>query len=201
MRRIVCLGLAALAGFVTRSSAADPSPVTGPAPTPIADVRPLAGVWRYDAEHSTPLSAWGTIKLVIKVDGPRVTLTREYSAGRRTFSEVTPIDLGKTINVIPVEWWPDNRHIGAYVGGDRTKKVKLRVLNDGRMLRTGADITLATQQGETAVSILSEYRVSPSGQQLTLIELRSTRNDPIVYVFKRVTDATADEKAAKGNAE
>jgi hypothetical protein len=194
MRRFFCLGFVLL-GLVTRLSAHDMAPGVP------ADVRPLAGVWRYDEEHSTPLSAWGSLKLTITVDGPKVTITKEYAAGRRTFTQVTPLDMSKTINVVPVEWWPDNRHIGAYIGGDKTKKMKVRVLNDGRLLRTSSDYVLATQQGEQPVNVLCDYRVSPSGQQLTLIQLRSSRNDPIVYVFKRVTDQAADAKAGKGNAE
>jgi hypothetical protein len=35
------------------------------------------------------------------------------------------------------------------------------------------------------VNILSDYKVSTNGAQLTLTELRSTRNRPVVYVFNR----------------
>ncbi|MEO6873198.1 MAG: hypothetical protein ABI222_00085 [Opitutaceae bacterium] len=188
MRRLFCLGLV-FSSILTGLSAAEP------------DAHLLAGSWRYDATRSTELSAWGSLKLVITVAGSHVTLTRQFAAGRRTYDEVTPLDLTKPVNVVPLDWWPDNRHIGAYSGGDKTKKIHAEVLDGGRMLRTNADLTLATQQGDRAVNILSDYKVSANGQQLTLIELRSTRNDPIVYVFKRITDAAADAKASKGNAE
>ena len=188
MRRFLCLGLIAT-GFLARLPAAEP------------DAHLLAGTWRYDATRSTELSAWGTLQLVITVDGPHVTLTRHWAAGRRTYDEVTTLDLSKAINLVPVDWWPDNRHIGAYVGGDKIKKFKFRLLDDGHLLRTSADFVLATQQGEHPVNILSDYKVSANGAQLTLIELRSTRNDPIVYVFQRVTDAAADAAVSKGNAE
>jgi hypothetical protein len=75
------------------------------------------------------------------------------------------------------------------MGGDRTKKIKFRVLSDGRVLRTVADFVLATQQGEYAVNVLRNYKVSTNGSQLTLTELRNTRDDPIIYFFQRVTDA------------
>jgi len=74
-------------------------------------------------------------------------------------------------------------------------------MDGGRLLRLSSDLVLATQQGERAVNILSDYKVSANGAQLSLLELRSTRNDPIVYVFHRVTDAAADAKVTKGNAE
>ncbi len=188
MHRFILLGLWLAAATAGAASSAP-------------DARRLAGTWRYDPAHSTELSAWGALRLVITVDGTRVTLTRQYAAGRRTYEEVTPLDLSRPLNLVPVAWWPDNRHLGAYVGGDKTKRIRTEVLDDGRLLRTSADLVLATQQGERAVNILSDYRVSANGAQLTLIELRSTRNDPIVYVFKRVTDEAADAATAKGRAE
>ena len=188
MRRLSCLVLL-VTGLLPRLSAAEP------------DAHLLAGTWRYDATRSTELSSWGSLQLVIAVDGPRVTLTRHWTAGRRTFDEVTPLDLTRAINAVPVEWWPDNRHLGAYIGGDRTKRIHATLMDGGRMLRLSSDLVLATQQGERAVNILSDYKVSANGSQLTLIELRSTRDEPIIYVFRRVTDAAADAKASNGNAE
>ncbi len=196
MRRLLWLGFLSVS-FLARLGAAE----APDARLPVPDASPLAGTWRYDPAHSTELSAWGTLKLIIAVDGPRVTLTRQYAAGRRTFDEVTNLDLSKTTNIVPFEWWPDNRHLGAYAGGDKTKKFRLRLFDNGRLLRTSADLTLSTQQGDRLINILSDYKVSANGQQLTLTELRSTRNEPIVYVFKRVTDAAADANVSKGSAE
>jgi hypothetical protein len=197
MRRLFCMGFLVTGLLAGLTAAEAPLPEAAPVP----DVHLLVGTWRYDAAQSTELSAWGTLKLIIAVDGPRVILTRQYAAGRRSFDEVTTIDLTRSVNVISIDWWPDNRHIGAYVGGDKTKKLKFRVLSDGRLLRTSSDLVLSTQQGDRAVNILSDYKVSANGDRLTLIELRSTRNDPIVYIFKRVTDPAADAAASKGNAE
>ena len=188
MRRLLCLVLI-VTGFLPRLSAAEP------------DAHLLAGTWRYDPARSTELSSWGALQLVITVDGPRVTLVRHWTAGRRTFDEVMPLNLTQAVNAVPVEWWPDNRHLGACIGGDKTKRIHATLMDGGRMLRLSSDLVLATQQGERAVNILSDYKVSANGAQLTLIELRSTRNDPVVYVFHRVTDVAADAKVAKGNAE
>ena len=188
MRRLSCLVLI-ITGLLPRLSAAEP------------DAHLLAGTWRYDPARSTELSSWGSLQLVITVDGSHVTLTRHWTAGRRTFDEVTPLDLTRAINAVPVEWWPDNRHLGAYIGGDQDKQLRATLMDDGRMLRLSSDLVLATQQGERAVNILSDYKVSANGTLLTLIELRSTRNEPVVYVFQRVTDAAADAKVSKGNAE
>jgi hypothetical protein len=102
---------------------------------------------------------------------------------------VTPVDLTKAENVIPVSMWPDNRHIGAYIGGDKTKHVRGEWLDGGRVFRLNTDLVLTTQQGDRQVNILDNFTISTNGQLLTLIELRSTRTRPVVYVFQRVSDA------------
>lgn len=159
---------------------------------------PLAGTWRLLPDRGTDLAAWKALDLDIKVEGDVVTITRKFAAGRRTFEDVTPVDLSKPSNVVPVTWWPDNRHIGAYIGGDKTKTVHGEWLADGHVFRLTTDLVLATQQGDHPVNILSNFTVSTNGRQLTLIEIRSTRNQPVVYVFKRLE---GDEARATGNAE
>ena len=39
--------------------------------------------------------------------------------------------------------------------------------------------------------ITTEYRVSELGDKLTVIELHSSRNRPLVYVFNKVTEEAA----------
>lgn len=155
-----------------------------------AAASPLAGVWHIDRERSTELSPWQSYDLTISVDGDIVTLARQFSAGRRTFADTMTLDTSKAETVVPVSLWPDNRHLGAYIGGDHTKHVAAKWLDERRILRLSTDLVLDTQQGARAVNILSDFKVSTSGSQLTLIELRSTRNRPVVYVFTRETSKT-----------
>lgn len=150
-----------------------------------AGVAPLVGTWRCDASESTELSPWQDYVLMIAVEGDAVTFHRQLGAGRRGFADTMAVDVGSQENVIPVTTWPDNRHIGAYIGGDRTKRVRAEWLDDGLILRLNTDLVLATQQGDRAVNILSDYKVSANGARLTLTELRSTRSRPVVYVFNR----------------
>lgn len=147
---------------------------------------PLAGQWRIDLARSTELSPWKAFNLTLAIDGNEVAIQRELGWGRRTFVDAMTLDLSKKENIIPIEWWADNRHLGAYIGDDKTKRVRAQWLDGRRILRLSTDLVLETQQGERAVNILSDYKVSASGSELTLIELRSTRNRPVVYVFKRV---------------
>ncbi|QYM78429.1 hypothetical protein K0B96_14160 [Horticoccus luteus] len=161
----------------------------------------MAGTWRMDPAASVDLAAWQTMDLTIAVDGGKVTLTRHLAAGRRSYDEVTALDLAKDVNVVPLPWWSANRHLGAYSGGDHTKKVRVQLLEGGRILRTTADFVLDTQQGPHPVNVITDYRLSASGTQLTVIELRSTRNQPLVYVFKRPGDKSIGTAVDGENAE
>ena len=156
---------------------------------------PLAGTWRFDATRSTELSPWTGYDLTITIAGDQVKIDRHLGSGRREFSDTMTVlpsvasakegDRENSVTVIPVPMWPDNRHLGAYIGGDKTKHVHAAWLDAGRILRLSTDLVLATSQGDRAVNILSNYQVSASSTQLTLTELRSTRNRPVVYVFNR----------------
>lgn len=151
-----------------------------------AGASPIAGVWRINLERSTELSPWRTYDLTIEVAGDDVTIKRKLAWGRRVYEDVTPINVTKPVNVIPADFWPDNRHLGAYMSGDKTKQVRAEWHDGRRLLRLSTDLVLNTQQGDREVNTLSDYKVSANGAQLTLTELRSTRNRPVVYVFERV---------------
>jgi hypothetical protein len=157
-------------------------------PTPAG--HPLAGTWHFDAARSTELSPWRDYVFTLTLDGDRVTIARQFGSGRRQFADTQTIDLSRRDNVVPVTLWPDNRHLGAYIGGDRTKRVRGEWLDAGRILRLSTDLVLSTSQGDRAVNILSDYKVSANGARLTLTELRSTRNRPVVYSFTRATVAS-----------
>ena len=145
----------------------------------------LAGTWRFDAARSTELSPWSNCVLTISTEGDNVTIARQLGAGRRSFADSMTVDVSRADNVVPVPMWPDNRHIGAYISDEHTKTVRARWLDDGRILRLETDLVLSTQQGDRAVNILSDFKLSANGARLTLVELRSTRNTPVTYVFNR----------------
>jgi hypothetical protein len=149
---------------------------------------PLAGSWRIDLAHSTELSPWKDYTLTLVIAGDNITIRRSLAWGVREFTESMAVHVGQTVNV-PVEMWPDNRHLGAYISGDHAKRVHAEWIGGQRLLRLSSDLVLETQQGSRAVNILSDYKLDSSGNLLTLTELRSTRDRPILYVFNRVPSA------------
>jgi len=150
---------------------------------------PLAGTWTIDLARSTELSPWKSYDLTINIVGDTVTFERRLAWGRREFRDRLVLDLTQPETVAPVEMWPENRHLGAYIADDHVKRVRATWLDGQRILRLSTDLTLSTQQGDRTVNILSDYKVSANGAQLTLTELRSTRNRPVVYVFHRAPAA------------
>ena len=170
MRLLSVLALLALLASAARLPAAD---------------HLLAGSWKIDLTRSTELSPWKDYDLTIAVDGPTITLQRRLAWGRREFKDAMSFRTDRPEKV-PVEMWPDNRHLGAYIGGDKTKRVHATWLDDRRVLRLSSDLTLSTSQGDRTINVLSDYKVSANGAQLTLTELRSTRNQPVVHTFTRV---------------
>lgn len=171
---------AVLAGLLSFALVAPGLAAVPPATTPTG----LAGIWRFDPTRSTELSPWRDYELTITVEGDRATIARRLAWGRRAFSDRLTVDPAAPATV-PVAFWPDNRHLGAYIGGDRTKRVRAEWLDQGRILRLFTELTLSTQQGDRAVNVLSDYKLSADGSTLVLTEIRSTRNRPVVHVFTR----------------
>lgn len=155
----------------------------GSAATPVTTA--LVGKWHLDPARSTELSPWKTFDLTITLAGDTVTLDRRLAWGRRDFTDRLVLDTTQPETVATIDWWADNRHLGAYIGADHSRRVRPQWLDAGRILRLSTDLILETQQGPRAVNILSDFKVSANGAQLTLTELRSTRNRPVVYVFTR----------------
>lgn len=190
--------LASLASLLVASASAQAAPASSaqgnPPPAPasaLATASDFNGTWKIDLHRSTELSPWKSLELTFEVNGNHVVLHRTFAWGRRTFKETLDLDLTREINLVPTPWWPDNRHLGAYATGDQIKRVRAGWLDGGRLLRLSSDLLLETQQGNREVNILSDYKLSANGAVLTLTELRSTRNRPIVYVFTRVPAASA----------
>lgn len=152
---------------------------------PAISSQSLAGHWRLETETNPDLGGWSDIKINIAIDGDKVVITREFGAGKRTFSETINIDTSRAETVVPVKFWPDHRSIAAAIGGDKNKRVHATWIDGRRILRLSSDIILETQQGERPVNVLSDYKLSADGNTMTLVEIRSTRARPVVCVFKR----------------
>ena len=181
---LLALGLAlvGLAGCATLPAA----PRSGPSPTPVL-ASSLDGAWVLDADASRAIDPWRNLSLDIAADGDGVVLKRMWRGSREGGAATDSVRLvpGATVRSAPMLQWPDERHLGVYITGDRTKTVASRWEDDGNTLVTESALTVSAQQGERAIRIYTEYRLSPEGDRLDVLELRSTRPRPIHFVFRR----------------
>jgi hypothetical protein len=169
---LTCLGLALGAGI--SAHAAD-------APSK------LAGTWSLDIARSTPVRPWDQESVTIVVTGDTVVITRNLAWGLdRKASDTTTVKTdGKTVTANPVGYWLDTWYTNVYVGGDHQKHVTGEWLDGGRVLKFETNLFIEAQQGDHAVHIYDEFRLSADGKTLKLYELRSTRDEALVYYFTR----------------
>ena len=86
---------------------------------------------------------------------------------------------------VEVDGWWDNRHIGAYLGGGKKQTIAAKWLDEGQTLQLNIEMILETSQGESPVRVMREMRLSQDGKTLRVLQIRSSRNLPIVRVFNR----------------
>ncbi len=168
-KRMIAGGLLALA-LATTAVAANPA---------------LAGRWRLDPALSSALDGWHKIDLAIALDGTKVAVTHDMLwrtsrvVATNAFDTAQPVEQKDFFRV-------EQRHMAVYPAKGGVTTATAAWIDDGRVLRTEALTPVEVSQGNTTMRITSEYRVSETGDTLTLIELHSSRNRPLVYVFKKV---------------
>ena len=82
----------------------------------------------------------------------------------------------------------EQRHMGVYPSRNSLAAAQASWIDEGRTLRTEVDVSVEVSQGDSRMRIYSEYRVGEGGETLTLIELHSTRNNPLVYRFRKLAN-------------
>lgn len=147
----------------------------------------LSGTWVLDQARSTAIDPWRNLSLEIDVTGEDVSLKRHWRGSREggAFIDSVRVKAGGDAVKVQLEQWADNRHLGAYIGGDGTKTVTAQWVDGGKTLTTESHVILSVQQGEAPVRIYTEYRLSSDRNRLDVIEIRSTRPLPSHYLFTR----------------
>ncbi len=148
---------------------------------------PLDGRWRLDPARGTALDGWTAWDLVIAADGSRVSLRHDMQ-WRST--KVTATNLVDTAAPATVKdfFRVEQRHMALYPAKGGTTAVRAAWLDAGRTLRVEADTPIEISQGQANMRLYYEYRLIEGDRTLVLIELHSTRPQPLVYRFNRVTE-------------
>jgi len=148
----------------------------------------LAGTWKLDVTASSSISPWDQETLEITTGDQLVQIERRLQWGKdRKVGDVTRYKPdGVTVTTNPVTYWLDTWYNNVYIGTDHQKQVRGEWLADGRGLKLVTNLKLEAQQGDVPVQIDDTWQLSPDGNTLTLKQVRSTRDQELTYVFKRV---------------
>lgn len=143
------------------------------------------GRWRLDKARSTALDGWTTMDLVVSIEASDVALQHDM---RWRSTRVTAVNRVNTDHPVEIRdfFRIDQRHMAVYRPVDRVTPVTAMWLDEGRTLRVEAHHEVETSQGFAIMRITSEYRLEEGDETLTLIELHSTRDRPLVYIFRKL---------------
>lgn len=145
----------------------------------------LNGRWRFEPTLSSALDGWHKMEIVIDIQGNAVKITYDMLWIRSNVLETNTFDTTQTLELKNF-FRISQRHMAVYPAKDGITKATASWLDEGRTLRTEVFTPVEVSQGVVTMRITSEYRVSETGDMLTLIELHSSRSRPLVYVFKKV---------------
>jgi hypothetical protein len=145
----------------------------------------LAGRWRLDPTLSTALDGWNKMDLVVALDGTQVALTHDMQWRSTKLVATNTLDTAQAVELKDF-FRVEQRHMAVYPAKQGVTRATAAWIDGGRTLRTEVFTPVEVSQGDVLMRITSEYRVSETGDTLTLIELHSSRNRPLVYVFKQV---------------
>lgn len=148
---------------------------------------PLDGRWRLDPARSTALDGWTAWDLVISADGSRISLRHDMQWRSTKVTATNLVDPTAPATVKDF-FRVEQRHMALYPAKGGTTAVRAAWLDAGRTLRVEADTPVEISQGQANMRLYYEYRLVEGDQALVLIELHSTRPQPLVYRFTRVTD-------------
>jgi hypothetical protein len=159
--------------------------------TVLASANPaLEGRWRLDPTVSTALDGWQKMDLAVDLDGSKVAIAYIMQWRSTIHKAVNLLDTSAPVELKDF-FRVEQRHMAVYPAKHGVTKATAGWIDDGRTLRTEVHTPVEVSQGDVIMRITTEYRVSELGDKLTVIELHSSRNRPLVYVLNRVTEEAA----------
>lgn len=145
------------------------------------------GRWRLDPAASTALDGWHKMDLAVDLDGTKVALAHTMQWRTTVHEAVNVLDTSAPVELKDF-FRVEQRHMAVYPAKHGVTKATAAWIDGGRTLRTEVLTPVEVSQGDVIMRITTEYRVSETGDKLTVIELHSSRNRPLVYVLNKVTE-------------
>jgi hypothetical protein len=148
----------------------------------------LTGTWAVDKERSSNLEPWRNIHLRITASDQEVSIGRLFNPRRETRHDSVTFPVNDKQISLPMEGsakWLEQPHLGVFIDGKTPQKIRAHWETPGRVLDVQRLVTVETSQGSATVEILRNYALSDDGSELTVVETRSSRPEPLTYVYTR----------------
>ena len=143
------------------------------------------GRWQLVPERSSALDGYTNMHLILEVDGEEVDITHDMRWRSTRVVETNTVHTRKVVQIADF-FRIEQRHMAVYPPKDAITPVSAEWLDDGRTLRVEAMVPVEVSQGDATIRIYYEYRLGIDNDTLTVIELHSTRNNPLVYRFNKL---------------
>lgn len=169
-KRILLGGIAAL--FLAALASANPN---------------LDGRWRLNPKYSSGLDGWSHMDMVFAQEGSQISITYDMRLRSIHRSYTNIFDTAKEVaseGFFRVE----QRHMAVYGAKGGVSHSTAEWIDDDRTLRTETHTPVEISQGETNMRITCEYHIGEEGKKLTVIEIHSSRERPLIYFMYKVKE-------------
>ncbi|MBN1350720.1 hypothetical protein JXJ21_14985 [candidate division KSB1 bacterium] len=151
----------------------------------------LFGTWEHISEKSTDIVTWRyrEIEVSITKDENRITILHNWLQKQQVaYMDSMSFVPGKEASPIPVTSaiWSENWYMGVLSKPGSQRMVSGDWVEHKRALTTRVVQTVEVSQGDAVIETLRDYRLDATGDTLTIVEKRSTRQTPITLVFEKI---------------
>ncbi len=153
----------------------------------------IFGKWKLNQKKSTDLVTWRyrQLEMTIRDAGGEIEIINHWKSRRAGdwIDSVAFVPGGDTVRIpIQTAHWPENWYMGVLSIPNTEKKISGYWNKPNKDLTTFTSQLVQISQGETLVETERQFYVDRRGDELTLIEKRSTRPTEILMVFDRITE-------------
>lgn len=153
----------------------------------------IYGVWKHNPKKGTDVVMVRNRQLEIKIEkkGEVVSITHLWKSRNRVEAadSVSFVPGGEPVKlpvVSPV--WPENWFMGVLLKSGTNRVFSGSWAEPDRELELSKEETVQISQGETVIKTTQSIKLNRRGDELVVVEKRSSRPKPIKLVFDRVID-------------
>jgi hypothetical protein len=148
----------------------------------------FSGVWEMDMSRSSDIDQWRDATLTLQFRPDSVLIKRDFGAGRYKRAESFALSTDGRVQDVAASnssKWLDNVHLGVFFREGSENAMSAQWNNDQSEFTWQWDFVLQTSTGQAAVTTTRNFTLIDSGKSLQMVETRSSRDQPLTFVFTR----------------